>query len=153
MKKIIALFSAVILLAGLTACNKQQTELSTNTLPTKVKVYGVAEYDTQSSKGTRTVAYSEPMDVLYRQDVSTGTKPSYSHMTITPSADGYFEFELGCPAGASLEVKVQGTVEDVTNGKTAIFFGTVSKTITCGSAGFLELKLAPVVYPNNPDEN
>ncbi len=153
MKKIIALFSAVILLAGLTGCNKQQTELSTNTLPTKVKIYGVAEYEVQNSRGTMTVAYTAPVDVLYRQDVSSGTKPSFSHMTINPSDDGYFEFELGCPAGASLEVKVQGTVEDVTNGKTAIFFGTTSKTVTCGSAGFLELKLAPVVYPNNPDDN
>jgi hypothetical protein len=59
--------------------------------------------------------------------------------------------------GESLEVKVQAsTVDDAKGGgdtKEAYFFGTTTKTVTCGSAVYVRVVLGPVVFTEDPDSN
>lgn len=156
MKKIIVIIGLVALFAGLSSCTKNQTALSSETISTKVKVYGYIEYTTYNKSGNATDnEFTGTADLFYRS-ASASPKPGFNHRTIEVK-DGAFDLELGCPAGESLEVKVQASTFDDTyvSGatQTAYFFGTTTKTVDCGNAAYIKVKMGPTVYPEDPDAN
>ena len=156
MKKFILFLGFAALLSGLSSCTKNQTELSSETISTKVKVYGYIEYKTYSSNGSSMDnEFTGTADVFYR-NTSVNPQPGYSHTTVAVR-DGMFELELGCPAGQSLDVKVQASVVDDTyshgSTQTAYFFGSTSKVVTCGDAVYIKVNMAPSAYPEDPDAN
>lgn len=152
MKKIFTLVGLVALMAGFTACTKNQTELSSNAISTKVQVYGFIEVATGNGANDE---FTGTADVFYRSDAGS-PKPGFTHTQVNVR-DGEFHFELGCPAGESLEVKVQASILDDAmvgkDNKEAYFFGTTTKTVTCGSAVYVRVVLNPVVYTEDPDKN
>lgn len=148
MKKIFTLVGLVALMAGFTACTKTQTELSSNAISTKVQVYGFIEVATGHGDNDE---FTGTADVFYRSAAGS-PKPGFTHTQVNVR-DGEFHLELGCPAGESLEVKVQAsTMDDAKDGE-AYFFGTTTKTVTCGSAVYVRVILGPVVYTEDPDKN
>lgn len=159
MKKFFALAAMAALLVGFASCTKTQTELSSDTIQTKVNVYGNVTYDTYNATGSKTECkYEGPVDVFYRK---SGSSDALTHKVVNADDEGYFELQLGCPAGQSLEVKAQAATTDDTrvtvNGAgvvvSAYYFGQASKTVTSGSAAYIKVVLNPVAYPETPDAN
>lgn len=159
MKKFFALAAMAALLVGFASCTKTQTELSSDTIQTKVNVYGNVTYDTYDAAGSKTeCTYEGPVDVFYRK---SGSSDAFTHKVVNADDEGYFELQLGCPAGQSLEVRAQASTFDDTrvsiNGANAVvnayYFGQASKTVTCGSAAYIKVVLAPTAYPDTPDAN
>ena len=156
MKKFILFLGLAALMSGLSSCTKNQTELSSETISTKVQVYGYIEYKTYNGNGSSMDnEFIGTADVFYR-NANVNPQAGYSHTTVEVR-DGMFEIELGCPAAQSLDVRVQASVIDdtYTNGSTqsAYFFGSASKNVACGDAVYIKVKLNPSAYPEDPDAN
>ena len=161
MKKIFTLVGLVALMAGFTACTKNQTELSGETLQTTVTVSGHVRYIAYGKSGAEDpelVDPGTPVTILYGVP-GEGGKVQYSIKKMAVNADGFFETKIGCPPGQSLEVKVQAFMQGSSyivneDGKQtnsdAYFFGEVKKTIACGSAGYFQLDIKPVSYTSEP---
>lgn len=160
MKKIFTLMGLVALLAGFSACTKNQTELSGETLQTTVTVSGHVRFIAYGKSGVKDPEIVDPgtlVNIYY--GVPEGGKVQYAVKTLKVDMDGFFETKIGCPPGQSLEVKAQSsmfgnsyTVDE--NGKQtdsdAYFFAEVKKTITCGSAAYFQIDMVPVSYTSEP---
>lgn len=160
MKKIFTLVGLVALMAGFTACTKNQTELSGDTLDTSVTVSGHVRYISYGKSGAEDPELADPgtpVNIYY--GVPEGGKVQYAVKTLKINADGFFQTKIGCPPGQTLEVKASASMNGNSyttdeNGKQvdsdAYFFGEVKKTVACGSATYLLVNMVPVAYTSEP---
>lgn len=160
MKKIFTLVGLVALMSGFTACTKNQTELSGDTLDTSVTVSGHVRYITYGKSGAEDPEIADPgtpVNIYY--GVPEGGKVQYAVKTLKINADGFFQTKIGCPPGQTLEVKASASMNGNSyttdeNGKQvdsdAYFFGEVKKTVACGSATYLLVDMVPVAYTSEP---
>ena len=160
MKKIFILVGLVALMAGFTACTKNQTELSGDTLDTYVTVSGHVRYISYGQRGAEDPEIADPgtpVNIYY--GVPEGGKVQYAVKTLKINADGFFQTKIGCPPGQTLEVKASASMNGSSftsdeNGKQvdsdAYFFGEVKKTVACGSATYLLVDMVPVAYTSEP---
>lgn len=163
MKKIFTLVGLVALMAGFTACTKNQTELSGDTLDTSVTVSGHVRYISYGQRGAEDPEIADPgtpVNIYY--GVPEGGKVQYAVKTLKVNADGFFQTKIGCPPGQTLEVKASASMNGNSyttdeNGKQvdsdAYFFGEVKKTVACGSATYLLVDMVPVAYTSEPGLN
>ena len=161
MKKFILFATMMTMFIGATSCTKSQTELSGDTLETTVIVSGHVRYIAYGKSGAEDpeiVDPGTPVKIFYGVPGTDG-KVNYALKTMAVNSDGFFETKIGCPAGQTLEVKVQsfmsGNSYTVTeDGKStdsdAYFFGEVKKNITCGSAAYFQVDIKPVAYTSEP---
>lgn len=79
-------------------------------------------------------------------------KTEYALRTVLTDQDGFFQAEIGCPAGKTMSVKANCTFfgdsyalnEDGKFVATeTYFFGEVKKDIVCGKAAYFKLDMTP----------
>ena len=148
------LVSALLLLSGCA----EQSELSSDALPTKVTVMGYVRYITKDSdlknEKPALVDAGTPVKIFYGVP-KAGQVEAYALKTVTVDNNGFFMTELGCPVGKSLEVKVGSSMYGTSyttdkDSKKALcdayFFVEKTETISCGSAHCFELDMVAVAY-------
>lgn len=155
MKKLlmIACLSAFVL--SLAGC-AEQTDLSTDTLPTKVTVTGYVRYialdKNLSPEEPEVVSKGHPVNIFYGVPGEGGKVEAYALKTVNVDAAGFFEVELGCPVGKALEVRVQSSMvgdsytldeEGKKSECETYFYGEATEVIPCGSAHCFALDMAP----------
>ena len=158
MKKIFTLVGLVALMAGFTACTKNQTELSGETLAQKITVSGFVRY-VETGEKPDLVNPGTLVNIYYGVPDDKGNV-DYALKTVAVNGDAFFKTTLGCPVGKSLKVKVQSSMYGDSycaneEGKKvsceAYFFGEFEASIACGSTHCFKLDMAPVA--NVGDDN
>ena len=158
MKKIFTLVGLVALMAGFTACTKNQTELSGETLAQKITVSGFVRY-VETGKDPELVDRGTLVNIYYGVPDDKGNV-TFAVKTVAVNRDAFFEVQLGCPPGKSLKVKAQsswvGSSETVDEDKKktdsdAHFFGeSPLKDVACGSAVCFTIDMVPVSFDSEP---
>ena len=158
MKKIFTLVGLVALMAGFTACTKNQTELSGETLPQKLTVSGFVRY-VEAGEDPELVNTGTLVNVYYGKKDKKGNV-TFAVKTVAVNRDAFFEVQLGCPPGKSLKVKIQSSMvgssdaideEGKKTNSDAHFFGeSALKDVACGSAVCFTLDMAPVSFDSEP---
>ena len=161
MKKLFAIIALVAMVFAI-GCTKIETELSGDTLETKVTVSGHARFSTLEKDGTQSepdiVDKNTVINVYYGVPDKNG-EVAFAYKTVQTDIDGFFELEIGCPVGKTMSVKVNAKIEGesyTVNEKgdavlsDCYLFGEVKKDITCGSAAYFDLMLLPVSHFSDP---
>ena len=158
MKKIFTLVGLVALMAGFTACTKNQTELSGETLAQKITVSGFVRY-VETGKDPELVDRGTLVNIYYGVPDDKGNV-TFAVKTVAVNRDAFFEVQIGCPPGKSLKVKAQsswvGSSETVDEDKKktdsdAHFFGeSPLKDVACGSAVCFTIDMVPVSFDSEP---
>lgn len=159
MKKIFTLVGLVALMAGFTACTKNQTELSGETLPHKITVSGFVRY-VEVNEEPDLVDPGTLVNIYYGVPDDKGNV-TFAVKTVAVDRDAFFEVQIGCPPGKSLKVKAQSSMVgssaavDKKGNKTnsdAHFFGeSLLKDVACGSAVCFTIDMVPVSFDSEPD--
>lgn len=157
MKKIFTLVGLVALMAGFTACTKNQTELSGETLPHKITVSGFVRYLDRTDK--ELVDPGTLVNIYYGLPDEKGNV-EFAVKTVAVDRDAFFEVQIGCPPGKALKVKAQsswiGSYETLdeknkTTDSDAHFFGeSPLKDVACGSAVCFTIDMGPVSFDSEP---
>ncbi|MDD6253444.1 MAG: hypothetical protein PUA96_05250 [Bacteroidales bacterium] len=165
MKKFLSIISAIAVLSGLCSCEElDPTSLSGDSLPVKVTVAGHCRFVAKDKSGVNMnpeiVTVGTPVEILYGVP-GADSKVEYALKAVKVNNEGYFETEIGCPAGKTLSVKVQSTFRGESyakeNNKSSytmvetIFYGTVTESLSAGDAGYFDLKLFPHAYLGQED--
>lgn len=158
MKKIIALAGLVALMVGSTACTKDQTELSGDTLAQKITVSGYVRY-VEAGEDPELVDRGTLVNIYYGLPDAEG-KVEFAVKTVAVNNDAFFEVQIGCPPGKALKVKIQSSMEGTSDAidedgkKTnsdAYFFGeSALENVACGSAVCFTLDMGPVAFDSEP---
>jgi hypothetical protein len=161
MKKLFAIIGLVAMVFAI-GCTKIETELSGDTLETKVTVSGHARYVTMQQNGTMNepdiVDPKTTINIYYGVPDKEGNV-AYAYKSVTTDMDGFFELEIGCPIGKTMSVRVNANIlgESYTvdeDGDAVLsdcyLFGEKKKDITCGSAAYFNLILSPVSHFSEP---
>lgn len=158
MKKIFTLVGLVALMAGFTACTKNQTELSGETLAQKITVSGFVRY-VETGKDPELVDRGTLVNIYYGVPDDKGNV-TFAVKTVAVDRDAFFEVQIGCPPGKSLKVKAQsswvGSSETVDEDKKktdsdAHFWGeSLLKDVACGSAVCFTIDMRPVSFDSEP---
>ena len=161
MKKIFTLVGLVALMAGFTACTKNQTELSGDVLQTTVTVSGHVRYIANGKSGVEDpeiVDAGTPVNIYYGVPVD-GKVEAYALKTVTVDLDGFFQVNIGCPPGQSLKVRAQSSMwgssyilneDNKPTDSDAYFFAEVEKEVKSGSAAYFQVDLKPVSHTSEP---
>ena len=164
MKRIVSIISAAAVLLSFQSCEVEQTSLSGDSLPIKVTVAGHCRYVANDKSGgsmtPEIVTVGTPVEILYGVP-GDDSKVEYAVKTVKVNNEGYFETEIGCPVGKTLSVKVQSTfkgesyAKDKDKGSSVmvetVFYGTVTKSLSSGDAGYFDLRLRPSAYLDQED--
>ncbi|MGM9738359.1 MAG: hypothetical protein ACI3ZT_08125 [Candidatus Cryptobacteroides sp.] len=165
MKKFLSIISAIAVLSGLCSCEElDPTSLSGDSLPIKVTVAGHCRFVAKDKSGVNMnpeiVTVGTPVEILYGVP-GADSKVEYAVKTVKVNNEGYFETEIGCPAGKTLSVKVQATFRGESYAKDSnkssytmvetVFYGTVTESLSAGDAGYFDLKLHPHAYLGQED--
>ena len=158
MKKIFTLVGLVALMAGFTACTKNQTELSGETLAQKITVSGFVRY-VEAGEDPELVNPGTLVNIYYGVPDDKGNV-TFAVKTVAVDRDAFFEVQIGCPPGKSLKVKAQSSMVgssdavDEKGNKTnsdAHFFGeSLLKDVACGSAVCFTIDMGPVSFDSEP---
>ena len=159
MKKNFTLVGLVALMAGFTACTKNQTELSGDTLPQKITVSGFVRY-VEVNEEPDLVDPGTLVNIYYGVPDDKGNV-TFAVKTVAVDRDAFFEVQIGCPPGKLLKVKAQSSMVgssaavDKKGNKTnsdAHFFGeSLLKDVACGSAVCFTIDMMPVSFDSEPD--
>ena len=159
MKKIFTLVGLVALMAGFTACTKNQTELSGETLAQKITVSGFVRY-VEAGEDPELVNPGTLVNIYYGVPDDKGNV-TFAVKTVAVDRDAFFEVQIGCPPGKSLKVKAQSSMVgssaavDKKGNKTnsdAHFFGeSLLENVACGSAVCFTIDMVPVSFDSEPD--
>lgn len=154
----IAIFSLLVVAAS---CSVETTELSTDNLPVKSVVCGYVRLFTTDSHGV--VEWDETADVSGLDvNVMYGIKDakgniSYALKQVKTQEDGFFETNIGCPIGKTLQVKVtckvlgnsyapvEGSYGNYTSSETW-FYSEVAHDVSCGKSVFFALDMTASAY-------
>ena len=158
MKKIFTLVGLVALMAGFTACTKNQTELSGETLAQKITVSGFVRY-VEAGEDPELVNPGTLVNIYYGVPDDKGNV-TFAVKTVAVDRDAFFEVQIGCPPGKSLKVKAQSSMvgsSDAVDEKgnntnsDAHFFGESDlKDVACGSAVCFTIDMGPVSFDSEP---
>ena len=158
MKKIFTLVGLVALMAGFTACTKNQTELSGETLAQKITVSGFVRY-VETGEKPELVNPGTLVNIYYGVPDDKGNV-TFAVKTVAVDRDAFFEVQIGCPPGKSLKVKAQSSMvgssdaldeEGKKTNSDAHFFGeSALKDVACGSAVCFTIDMAPVSFDSEP---
>lgn len=158
MKKIFTLVGLVALMAGFTACTKNQTELSGETLAQKITVSGFVRY-VETGEDPELVNPGTLVNIYYGVPDDKGNV-TFAVKTVAVDRDAFFEVQIGCPPGKSLKVKAQssmvGTSDAVdekgnkTNSDAHFFGESLLKDVACGSAVCFTIDMGPVSFDSEP---
>ena len=158
MKKIFTLVGLVALMAGFTACTKNQTELSGETLAQKITVSGFVRY-VEAGEDPELVNPGTLVNIYYGVPDDKGNV-TFAVKTVAVDRDAFFEVQIGCPPGKSLKVKAQSSwvgssdaVDEKGNNTNsdAHFFGVSDlKDVACGSAVCFTIDMRPVSFDSEP---
>lgn len=161
MKKTFFLLSllSVVLSIISVSCDKQQTELSGDTLPQKITVLGHARYvaldKNLAKESPEIVNAGTVVNVFYGIPGEDGKVKAYACKSVTTDAGGRFKTEIGCPPGQTLDVKVESSCYADSYAKpetgssivvSTYFYGLVNKQIPCGKAQYFDLLMSPAAY-------
>lgn len=155
MKKNAILCTLSLLLFALIGCS-EQTELSTDVLPTKVTVMGYVRYITLNKnlaqEDPELVAPGHKVNIFYGVPDDKGKVAAYALKTVAVDNNAFFKVELGCPVGKTLNVRVESSMygDSYTSNEEGkkvscetYFFGEQEETIACGSAHNFNLNMTP----------
>ena len=158
MKKIFTLVGLVALMAGFTACTKNQTELSGETLAQKITVSGFVRY-VETGEDPELVNPGTLVNIYYGVPDDKGNV-TFAVKTVAVDRDAFFEVQIGCPPGKSLKVKAQssmvGTSDAVdekgnkTNSDAHFFGESLLKDVARGSAVCFTIDMGPVSFDSEP---
>ena len=112
MKTIISILSAAAIIMMSAACTKQaHTSLSGDSLPLKITVTGHVRYLVTDSDGKtepEIVKKGTTVNIMYGIPDADG-KIEFAHRTAETDINGFFEYQIGCPTGKTMTVKVNSS--------------------------------------------
>lgn len=159
MKRIITLLSASAVMLSAASCSKvEQSTLSSETLPMKITVTGHVRFIANDNGGSQMdpepVNSGTVVNVMYGVPDAEG-KTAFALKSVETDMSGYFECEIGCPAGKTMSVKVNSSYigysytrdkdGDYTESETA-FFSELDKTSPGGKTIYFSLDLTPSAH-------
>lgn len=159
MKTYISILTAVAVLLMSFSCTKfEQTSLDEESLPLKVTVTGHVRYiamdDTGMPEDPEIVESGTPVNIMFGiPDASGNTE--FAIITVETDSDGFFEYQIGCPVGKTLTVKVNSSIlgdsytfdsDGNSVSSEAYFFAEIEKPVPGGKTEHFALDLVPSAY-------
>lgn len=159
MKTIISILSAAAIIMMSAACTKQaHTSLSGDSLPLKITVTGHVRYIANDDAGKpaepEIVKKGTTVNIMYGIPDADG-KIEFAHRTAETDINGFFEYQIGCPTGKTMTVKVNSSEMGYSYTKDkegsfveseAFFFAELDKTVPGGKTVYFALDLTPSAY-------